>query len=265
MLRGLYTAGTAMIAQSRRMDVITNNLVNVETAGYKGDVMVTQSFKDMLISRSKDPSVYQYSYVGPHNTGIHIDTIKTDFTQGALTETGHTTDLALDSDAFFVVEFPLDNEDGESVMRYTRAGNFTVDSDGYLVTPEGYYVQGQGGNILIGTPDFDVSSSGVITVNGEEIDTIRTVRFEDNNVLRKTGGNLYKIADLTDEDGEPLDIEPEDVTATVKQGFLEASNVDVARDTVRMMEVYRSYEINQRILKIVDDLLGKAVNEIAKV
>ncbi|MDR0249152.1 MAG: flagellar hook-basal body protein [Oscillospiraceae bacterium] len=283
MLRGLYTAGTAMMAQNRRMDVITNNIVNMETAGYKADSMVTQSFRDMMISRLNDPSVYRYSYVGPHNTGIHIDTIKTSFSQGPLMETNHTTDLALDGDAFFVVEYtprtlvPPTREDladpdyepeyeyGDEEERYTRAGNFAVDAEGYLVTPGGLYVLGQGGRIWVGTVDFQVDSAGTVYVNGEEADTLRLARFEDNGVLRKEGANLfYAQQGLTDEDGEELDIEPEEVTVTVKQGFLEGSNVDAARETVRMMEAYRHYEINQRIVQIFDEVLGRSVNEIAK-
>lgn len=284
MLRGLYTAGTAMLAQNRRMDVITNNIVNVETTGYKSDTMVTQSFRDMMISRLNDPSAYEYSYVGPHNTGIHIDTIKTHFTQGPLQETLHPNDLAIEGDAFFVVEYTPETliqptaedradpdyepeyEEGELEYRYTRTGSFNIDAEGFLVTPDGYYVQGQDGRIQIGSSDFTVASDGTITVDGEEIDKLRLVRFEDNSVLRKAGENLYTVAPLTDEDGEPLDIlEPEDVEATVRQGFLEGSNVDAGRETVKMMETYRAYEINQRILRIVDESLGRAVNDIARI
>lgn len=284
MLRGLYTAGTAMLAQSRRMDVITNNIVNVETTGYKSDTLVTQSFRDMMISRLNDPSVYEYSYVGPHNTGIHIDTIKTHFTQGPLLETQHPLDLAIEGDAFFVVEYTPqilveadaeeradpdyepEYEDGETEYRYTRTGSFNVDAEGYLVTPDGYYVQGQDGRILVGTTDFTVAPDGTVTAGGEEVGQLRLVRFEDNGVLRKAGENLYTVSPLTDEDGEPLDIlEPEDATVTVKQGYLEGSNVDAARETVKMMETYRAYEINQKILRIFDDSLGRAVNDIARI
>lgn len=279
MLRGLYTAGTAMIAQNRRMDVITNNLVNVETTGYKQDVLVTQSFKDMMISRINDPSVYQYSYVGPHNTGIHIDTSYTVFDQGSLIETQHPTDIALDNEGFFVVEYTPrtrveataeekadpdyepEFEFGDPVNRYTRAGNFNVNSEGFLVTPSGYYVQGESGNIEVGTTDFTVDTEGNIYVDGEFIDKLLVVKFTDNGVLRKEGGTLFSVLD--DEDGQP--IEPEETAATVKQGFLEAANVDVASETVRMMECYRAYELNQRVVKMYDESLGKSVNDIARI
>lgn len=284
MLRGLYTAGTAMIAQNRRMEVITNNLVNVETVGYKQDVMVTQSFRDMLISRINDPSVYQYSMVGPHNTGIHIDTIYTMFHSGTLMESSSPTDLAIATDgAYFVVEYTpqtliapdaqeLSDPDyepeyeyGEPQERYTRAGNFNVDGEGYLVTPTGYYVQGENGNILVGTVDFEVSTAGEVYVGGEYIDTLRTVTFEDQNALRKTGENLYSVVTLTDEAGNGIEAEPLAVAAEIRQYALESSNIDVASETVRMMETYRAYEINQRIVRMYDESLGRTVNDIAGV
>jgi flagellar basal-body rod protein FlgG len=294
MLRGLYNAGTAMLAQNRRMEVISNNIVNAETSGYKGDTLVTRSFREMMISRLNDPSIYQYSYVGPHSTGIHIDTIKTHFQQGPLLETQNPTDFALEGDAFFVVEYtpqilirpePEDledpdyepeYEDGELELRFTRAGNFNIDAEGYLVTPNGYYVRGmEEGRIYVGTSDFRVDVNGVIYVMNaegveEEIEQLRIVRLEDNSVLRKAGETLYTVAPQFDEDGTPIDPEEfyddlEDANVRVVQGYLEGSNVDLARETVRMMETYRAYEINQRIIQMIDETLGKAVNEIAKV
>ncbi len=252
MLRSLYTMGTAMIAQSRRMDVVTNNMTNFETAGYKADTLVTRSFRDMLISRLNDPSITQYEYAGRHNTGIHIDQVYTAFTQGALETTGVSTDMALTADGFFVIETP----DGE---RYTRAGNFSVDAAGYLVTPKGGYVQDTDGNRLyVGGTEFDVSAEGIVSVGGAPAGQLRTVTFPDNAGLRKEGDNLYSNFD-------PEGNAPTDTPVEIKQGFLEGSNVDAAREMVNMMEVYRSYELNQRVLRMIDDSLGRAVNDIAKV
>lgn len=271
MLRGLYTSTTAMLAQSRRMDVITNNLVNVETTGYKGDTMTTRSFKDMLISRLNDPSVYQYSYVGPHNLGIHVDQVFTEFSEGSFEETGHTTDVAIAGEGFFVVDFAQkglteeESYDAEPEERYTRAGNFALDADGYLVTPDGYYVQGENGAILIGTAEFTVDREGVVRVGDDEIDRLRVVRFEDNSVLRKQGDTLYSVYTETDEWGDAVyAADPEEIVGDIRQGFLEASNVDIAKETVRMMETYRAYEVSQRMISMFDESLRTAVNDIAK-
>jgi len=276
MIRGLYTATTAMLAQSRRMDVVTNNLTNVETAGFKADTMTTRSFQDMLISRIYDPSVYRYSQVGPLNLGIHVDQVFTKFAMGPLETTNVPTDLAIIEDGFFVVEWvPVglteDEEwEFEPEERYTRAGNFAVDGDGYLVTPNGCYVQGENGNILVGTTEFTVSRDGTIRVGDEIIDRLRVVRFEDNSVLRKQGDMLYSIFGRYDEwgDFEPvvdiydIDLEPEEID--IRQGFLEASNVDIAKELVRMIETHRNYEINQRMINMFDETLRLSVNEIAK-
>jgi flagellar basal-body rod protein FlgG len=260
-----------MLAQSRRMDVITNNLTNVETVGFKQDTMTTRSFQDMLISRIYDPSVYQYKHVGPHNLGVHVDQIFTEFTNGSLEETRHSTDAALIGEGFFVVEWipkglsEDEEDDFEPQERYTRAGNFALDGEGYLVTPNGYYVQGEGGPILIETVDFTIDTEGAIWANGEFIDRLRVVRFEDNSVLRKEGNSLYSVFGALDEwgDFEPAG-EPEDIIGDIRQGFLEVSNVDIAREMVRMMETHRSYEINQRVINMFDETLRISVNDIAK-
>ncbi len=251
MLRSLYTAGTAMIAQSRRMDVIANNLTNVETRGYRADTLVNQSFRDMLISRMNDPNIRDYSTVGPHNTGIHIDRVYTDFTQGGLESTGLSTDFALADDGFFVIETA-------NGPRYTRAGEFSVDGAGYLVTPLGNYVQGTGGRLQVGSTDFAVSPAGLVTnAAGNVVGQLRTVTFPDNGTLRKDKDNLFYNLDGA--------AGPVDTPVEIRQGMLENANVDSTREVVSMIEVQRSYEINQRILRMIDDSLGRTVNDIARV
>ena len=259
MLRSMYTAGTAMLTYSRQMDVVTNNLSNVETSGYKADTLVTRSFRDMLISRLNDPSVYRYDPVGPHNTGIHVDQVFTSWTQGALESTDVLTDLAIAGEGFFCVDYTSE-DDEEPVEYYTRHGAFNVDADGMLVTGEGRWVLGEMGEIFVGSTDFTVGPDGTVYDSaGDEIDRLRIVRFEDNSTLRKVGHNMFSNYDP---DGENF---PEEIEAEVRQGYLETSNVDTARETVMMMQVFRAYEINQRVLRMIDDSLGRAVNDIARI
>jgi flagellar basal-body rod protein FlgG len=254
------------------MDVITNNLTNVETVGFKGDTMTTRSFRDMLISRLYDPSVYQYRHVGPLNLGIHVDQVWTEFSQGSFEETRHPTDMAIAGEGFFVVDWIPNGlsedaaEDFIPEQRYTRAGNFAIDEEGFLVTPNGYYVHGEGGGaIYIGTTDFTVDRDGTIRVNDEAIDRLRVVRFDDNTVLRKQGDTLYTIYGSVDEWGEfETVVEPEDIEGDIRQFFLEASNVDIAKEMVRMMETHRAYEVNQRMINMFDETLRISANEIAK-
>lgn len=251
MLRGLYIAGTGMLTQMSRMNVLTNNIANAQTTGYKSDELLTRSFQDMMIERINDPAVVNTSNeVGPLNTGVHIDEIYTTFEQGAIEQTGINTDLAIEGDAFFTVQ----TQDG---VRYTRAGNFTVNSDGYLVTSEGNRVLGQDGPIRVGSSDFSVNATGVVEANGERIGQLRMAAFADESGLRKAGDNLFINYSNQQE-----------LRATgysVRQKSLENSNVEVVDEIVKMMTVQRAYETNQKIIQITDETFGRAVNDIGQI
>lgn len=254
MVRGLYTAGTGMLTQKSKMDVIANNIANIETVGYKQDSLLSRSFKEMMIERINDPSIVrQNEIIGSLNKGIHIDEIYINFEQGTFKETNRNLDLALIGDGFFMVETP-------NGVRYTREGNFNIDENGMLVSNKGHYVLGEEGTpINIGTNDFVVSADGSI-YTGEEYDNyigkINIVSFAENSVLRKEGEGLYSVFG---------DSEPIESNAKVKQGSLEVSNVDMVQQIVDMIEVSRTYESNQRIISMIDDTLGKAVNEVGKI
>ena len=250
MLRGLYTAGTGMLTQRKKMDVITNNIVNAETRGFKQDKLLSRSFEEMLITRINDPAVLLHEReVGPLGTGVHIDEVFTDFLQGALEQTDINTDFAILGDGFFVVNTP----EGE---RYTRNGIFQIDSDSRLVTQEGYPVQGVDGDIYVNPSNFSVREDGIVVSDGAVVGRIRLVSFDDNGTLRKTGNNLY----LNFDGGQPYESD-----ALIKQGYTENSNVDLTEQIVNMIEVYRVYETNQRVIRTIDETLGKAVNDIGRV
>jgi len=251
MLRSLYIAGTGMLVQRKKMDVLTNNIANVETTGYKKDLLLSRSFKDILLERTNDPSVLNISSsVGSLNNGIHIDEVVVDFTQGSMEETGRLTDLAIDGAGFFAVSTP----NGE---RYTKDGSFGINSQGFLVNNDGYYVQGTGGAINVGMGGFAVDSAGNVTVDGNPVGKLKIVSFTDTGGLRKEGNNLY--ANYTNQSMQ------QDSLSSVRQGSLESSNVDITRQMVDMMEISRTYELNQRMVKMIDESLAKTVNEVGKV
>ena len=251
MLRSLYIAATGMLVQRKKMDVITNNITNVETTGYKKDQLLSRSFKDMMIERINDPAVVSYStYVGGQNTGVHIDEVATDFAQGNMEGTERLSDLAIQGPGFFTVNTAA----GE---RYTRDGSFGVNSEGYLVTADGNYVMGVSGKIRVGKGKFTINEQGVVTVNGTPAGKLKIVTFADTKGLRKEGNNLYSNYNST--------IAQTTAQTTVKQGYLEGSNVDIAREMVDMIAVSRTYETNQRMVKMIDESLGKAVNEVGRV
>lgn len=251
MIRSLYTAGTGMLVQRDRMDVVSSNLTNVETTAYKADTLYHGSFRDMLIQRTNDPdSTRTGRRVGPLNTGVHIDHVHTSFTQGSLEETGRKLDLALDGDGFFAVNTP-------NGVRYTRDGSFSVNAEGYLVTSEGHYVQGENGNLRVNGDDFAVDETGTITdAEGQFVGTLRIVTFDDLTGLRKEGNSLFENAFAG---------QARQSNAKVHQGALEASNVNVASEITRMLTVSRAYQTNQRVFSLVDGSLEKAVNEVGRV
>ncbi len=251
MLRSLYIATTGMLVQRKKMDVITNNVANIETNGYKKDRLLSRSFQDMMIQRIGDPAIISMSTtVGAQNTGVHIDEITIDFTQGSMENTERLSDLALQGSGYFVVSTP--NGD-----RYTRDGSFAVSSDGYLVSGDGYPIMGTNGRIQVGNGKFAIDDQGNVTVDGKITNKLRIAAFADETGLRKTGFNLF-INYTNQAVGTPAG-------TTVKQGYLEGSNVDMATEMVEMMEVSRTYDTNQRMVKMLDESLGKAVNEVGRV
>lgn len=251
MLRSFYIATTGMLTQRSKMDVIINNITNTDTSGYKKDQVVTRSFEDLLLDRLNDPSILNRgTYVGGQNTGIYVDELVTDFTQGPMEGTGLQTDLAITGDGFFCIQTP-------EGVRYTRDGNFQVDANGNLLTQDGYYVLGENGGMLnVGTGDFSVKSDGSIFADDRQVGKLLIVQFSDNAILRKAGGNLYYPYN-----GEQPVAKQ---NATVEQGMLEGSNLDLGREMAEMLMTNRVYESNQRILRMVDESLSRTVNDIAK-
>ncbi|MPM15883.1 Flagellar basal-body rod protein FlgG [bioreactor metagenome] len=245
MVRGLYTAATGMMVQRNKMDVLTNNLVNAETAGFKRDTLVTSSFDQVMLSRIHDPNVSMYggNPVGPYSFGTHIDELITSYLPGVMETTSQSTDLALVGDGFFAVETPA----GE---RYTRGGSFSVDGEGYLVNQDGYYLLGQNGRVRVGSTDFLVGLDGAVSGSMANPDVLRVVSFEDTASLRKEGNNLYYAY------GDAAPAAAEDVI--VRQGMLEGSNVQLADEMVNLLTVYRKYEASQKIVSMTDQTLGMA-------
>lgn len=265
MLRGMYTAGTGMLLQRRMMENITHNITNADTTGYKKEYVVSHSFDEVMIRRINDPHVISHRLtagnawmapftrvagrqVGPLNLGTQIDQLYINFETGAFDGTERPTDFALAGDVFFVVQ----TEAGE---RYTRCGAFYIDEAGYLVDGEGNFLLGQNGPVYVGGLNFQVNELGDVIINGTATDRIRVVSFEDNGQLRKQGSNLFYSLE------EPLAAAN---PHRILQGVLEMSNVDIAREMVDMITVFRTYETNQRMLTMIDETAGKAVNEIGR-
>lgn len=254
MIRGLYIANTGMNVQAKRMDIISNDLANVNTTGYKQDTVVVGSFQEVMLNRINDMEhgKSNNAQIGNINYGARVQEIQTQFTQGSVINDDSDTSLAIQGTGFFVVNTP----NGEM---YTRDGGFSVDTEGKLVTKEGYQVMGENGAIDFGSSylekvsKLEVKDNGEISLNGEVVDKLKVVDFEDKLTLKKSADNLYTG------EGQPTEFK-----GTILQGFLEASNVNSVTAMVDMIEVSRAYEANQKVMQVHDSLLGKAVNEVAK-
>lgn len=257
MVKGLYTAYTGMINQQKRLDTITNNLANASTTGYKREGVTAKAFDEMLGYKIKDLSVPMLTEnIGTLSLGVKIGENYTDYTQGSFKETGNTYDLALDGNGFFAISYT--DKNGNQSTKYTRDGEFTTDSEGYLRTLEGDFVQGDAGDVMIPTDAAEVSinENGEIYADGQYVDTIQIVDFEDYNYIEKFGENLYNIVNGGTET---------ESTASLRQGYLEMSNINVVNEMVEMINISRAYESNQKLIQTADDMINKAVNNVGKV
>jgi flagellar basal-body rod protein FlgG len=254
MIRGIYASGAGMIAETLRNDTIANNLANASTAGYKKDIAVTKDFASMLIYRINDgPDTPE---VGRLGAGSLVDEVATIHTAGIMRPTGNSLDVALEGSGYFSVETP-------NGIRYTRNGAFSRNAQGELVTGDGFRVLGQnGGPILIPDGTISIAEDGRIQVYNTddaanvEVGNLRLVEFADERQLVKEGASLYIAPN--GEQGQPA-------AATVRQGVLEMSNVNIVSEMVNMISGYRAYEVNAKVVQSHDQLLDKAVNEVGRV
>ena len=253
MIRGLYTSSLGMTTQMKKMDVISNNLANVATTGFKKDLAVTRPFSEELLKRLNDPSdMMKAADVGRLQPGVFVDDVYTNFSQGHFESTGNTFDLAIFGEGFFAVN--VTDQNGNVSEKYTRDGAFTLDSNNALVTKDAGYVLGQNGPITVPNGQVTIDDNGNVYSNDVYVDTLRMVDFEDKHTLRKYGDNFY---DVTPQSTEIA------FTGRVNQGNLESSNVNAVREMVEMVSASRLYEANQRLISMHDTILGKISTELA--
>lgn len=257
MVKGLYSAYTGMINQEHRMDVLTNNLANAATNGYKKEGTTSQSFDSVLAFKIKDATegYHLAKKIGVNNPGVKIGEGYTDFSQGSLKSTSNTYDLALTDAGFFAIEFT--NKAGETSVKYTRDGNFTLTADGNLVTQDGDAVLDTNGKpIKIDTlAETQINNAGQIIQDGKVVATIQVTDFEDYDYLERYGENYYQPVEGAEE---------KESEAKVYSGYLETSNISVVTEMVNMITVQRAYESNQKVITTYDGTLDIAANQLGK-
>ncbi|MDE5717956.1 MAG: flagellar hook-basal body protein [Lachnospiraceae bacterium] len=288
MLKGLYTAYTGMLNEQHRMDVLTNNLANATTNGFKKEGTTSEAFDTVLAYKIKDLSepgnlprplatnraVDEAELNNPLNEnylerrvrktglnlGVKIGENYVDYSQGPIKETGNTLDLALSDKGFFAVEYT--NKAGETSTKYTRDGNFTMNLQGYLQTQDGDYVLDEDGRrIQMDTAlPISISRNGTIVQDGTTVATIGITDFEDYNYLERFGENFFQPV----EGAVELDRGETGVNTQIHQGYLEMSNISVVTEMVNMITLQRQYESNQKVITTYDDTLEQAVTQNGK-
>ena len=259
-ITALHSAATGLSALNTRLDVISNNLANVNTDGFKSS---RANFEDLLYLEKRQPGVENAMggirptglYVG---LGVKVSGTQLDFTQGSLINTERPLDLAIEGDGFFMVEVEPDRApDG---VAYTRAGNFAVNADGELVLANS---NGPRLEPAINIPDdaisIEITSDGRVLVfqpgnaNPAEVGQIQIANFINPQGLKQLGGNLFAE---TQSSGPPIVANPgEENFGTILQGFSEGSNVDPTKELINLIRTQRAYEMNSQSIRAADDAL----------
>lgn len=256
MMRSLYIAKTGMDSSQFQLDVVSNNLANINTKGFKRSHAI---FEDLYYQTLRQPGS-QLADGSTTPTGLQVGTGSTPIatsriqSQGNLDHTEQTLDLAIMGDGFFQITMP------DGTTGYTRDGEFKRNANGDMVTANGYPLS-PNINIPAGATQVTISQSGVVqyflkgNAAPQTAGTIQTATFVNPQGLESIGNNLYRQSAAS---GDPQVGDPQsDNRGEVKQGFLEDSNVNVTEELVRMIQAQRSYEMNSRSIKTADEMLQR--------
>lgn len=256
MLRSLWIAKTGMESQQTQLDVISNNLANVSTNGFKRSRAV---FEDLLYQTLRQPGA-QSSQQTQIPSGLQVGTgsrpvaTARNFSQGSLQQTGNSLDLAINGQGFFQIQMP------DGTTAYSRDGSFQLDSNGQIVTPNGFPLQ-PSITIPANTVAISVGQDGTVTVTQSgvatpvQVGTIQVATFINNGGLQPLGQNLYQE---TASSGSPTPNTPGlNGAGLLNQGYVEASNVNVVEELVNLIQTQRAFEINSRAIQTSDQILAK--------
>jgi len=244
MVNGLYTARNGMMLIQQMVDNTSHNLANANTAGFKKSLMA--SIAEVTNQRNDEALIV-------HDESHSMSENRVSWQQGSLVETGNSLDVAIEGDGFLVVETP-------EGIRYSRSGNLTVNGKSELATLQGFKVLDDAGNpIVVEGTQIRISTSGEVLAGENNVARMAIVDFADRKELLREGRNTYVPRD-------PETMEPMQTTNyKLRQGYLEASNVNIVESMVEMIRFQRNYEMDQKAVHSLDETLQKAVNEIGRV
>lgn len=260
MMKGIYTPLSGSIAQERVLEVISNNLANLNTTGFKGenvsftvlDPEPKENYKTPFAPASFKFDIQEMMPLrGNEMHYVGVAEVKRDLTQGPVIQTKNPTDLMIGGKGYFTIN----TDEG---LRYTRDGGFSLSPDGVLMTRAGHPVLGEKGNIYLRSGQFSVNGRGEVYQNKEFVDRLVLHDFKDDKSLERVGSNLFFF-------GGPEEDRTRLVDAHVEQGMLEGSNVNAIKSMTAMIMAHRSYEAYQKAVSNYDSMLDKSANTIGEV
>lgn len=251
MIYGMYLSATGVLTNSHRQDVISNNLANAETPGFKRDLAIFKQRRTEASERGVSPQGRSDPLEEPIGGGTLVSRTAIDFSAGDLESTNNPTDLAITGDGFFAVR------DGGDI-RLTRAGNFLIDKTGRLVTAGGGrpVLDTHRKPIVVASGPVEIGDDGTISQAGQPVAQIGTFDVADRGRLTKRPGGQFAI------NGESS---LHSVDPSMRSGFLERSNVDPAIEITQMMDAQRQLEANANMIRYQDQSLGKLVSDVMKI
>ncbi|UUL82279.1 flagellar basal-body rod protein FlgG [Sphingomonas sp. S1-29] len=250
----MHIARTGLDAQDTRMRVISNNLANVNTTGFKRDRAAFETLAYQVVTAPGSASTSETNYATglTLGTGVRVQGTARINTQGSLQTTGNSLDVALDGDGFFQVTLP------GGQLGYTRAGNFARSPEGLMVTSEGYQVM-PGITIPEGATTITIGADGTVsaTIQGQteasQIGQLQVAGFPNAAGLQATGDNY--LIETAASGAANLGVAGLDGRGQIRQGMLEGSNVNVVEELVDMIETQRAYEVNSKMITATDEML----------
>ena len=250
MFRGFYQLTSAMLSHGRRLDVISNNMTNVSTAGYKAERYTdSTAFREVILSRVGNKDKVNTEEIGPYAYILAPDQQYTDFTQGSLEETELPLDFAIEGDGFFAIEW-----DGE--VAYTRAGRFNLDEEGFLVLPgQGRVLDANRQPIRMATDNIYVDvDGGIFTMEDRNlIANLGVFAFQDTDALERNDHGLFT-------GGQPQ----ASTGSTIHHGMVERSNANMIQEMVAMMGTQRALQSAAQMSKIYDQVMTKDTTELGR-
>ncbi len=246
MSGGMYLAAAGALVQQMRLEMLSNNVANINTIGYKAEKSVFSLTPETPAVANEPPRAGNQSlspYAPPFSAVI-------DFSQGAIRQTGNPLDVAIDGDGFFSVQTP----DG---VQYTRQGSFTLNADGVLVTQDGHPVLGEGGEIMLEEGIVEIDEEGAVYVDGDEVGRLQITDFAETRSLKKVGSGRFAMSQAS-----VPGIRPENTS--LRQGHIETANVNPVQAMTEMIETSRAFEAYQKVIQSADEATSKSINDVGR-